>query len=143
MLACRDELFQSQQLGIEIAYTMCKVVGGAHTAEKRETTDHETLSKDGHSTHGKNIVDAYGTQEGALSCHIGSSHYVEMRVADAEIVWHSLVAKERMVYSFCLIHHLVALNYLGSFGIWLVIAECGHRHESVEMTHSFYPIVNL
>ena len=100
------------------------------------------VGKDWQAAKGKDIVDANRTEEGALTCHVGSGDDVVVTVADLEVIAHGHFAEERMVKPLGRIDHSIGLDDLRIRARRLVVTERGHRHERIEMAHRLNPVFN-
>ena len=118
-----QQLFQSQQFGIEVTYAMLQVVGGAHRGEKVEHADGHLAGKDRHSRHCEDVVNADGAQEGALACHVGTGNDVVVAVTDGEIVTHGFCPEEGMPQRPRIINHRVAIGNDRHHGLWMTETE--------------------
>ena len=85
-------MLQSEQFGVEIADAVRKVVGRTHIGEEAEPRNAHLFGKHGQSVHGKNVVHAQRSQEGALACHVRPRYNVVLVVLYVEVVAHSLFA---------------------------------------------------
>ena len=100
------------------------------------------VGKDWQATKSKNVVDANGTEESALTSHVGSCDDVVVTVADLEVIAHGPFAEERMIKPLGRIDYLIGLDNLRICPHWFVVTERGHRNERIEMAHRLNPVFN-
>ena len=122
---------------------MRQVVGGSHTGEETEARNAQSIGKDRHTRHRQDIVDAEGTQEGTLACHIGSSHDIVIAIVYAEVILHRLGSQERMIEILCLEDNKALINHLCIRSLKVVIAKIRHAYHRIQFTHYLNPFLHL
>jgi len=101
-----DDEFQAFEFGKEVGLVVGQGVAGAQAGDETGGIRLHLFRADGHAGAGKQVVDAYRAQIGALSCHVGAGDDDEERaflhvdvVADTTVAVH-----QGMSQGFCAKH---------------------------------------